>query len=46
MAPSAGAQGVLGHCSQTQGLISRWSCVESGVGLCDLYGSLPTWDIL
>ena len=35
-----------GLSSQTCGLISGWSYVEPGVGLTDLYGSLPTWDTL
>lgn len=26
--------------------ILRWSCEQQGVGLCDPYGCLPTWDIL
>ena len=38
-------QGVFGQGSQTHGLILGWSCVEP-VGLGDLCGSHPTWDIL
>ena len=39
----AGVQEASGECSQTYGLIFEWSSVEPGD---DLYGSLPTQDIL
>ena len=42
----AGAQEASGQRSQTYGRIFGWFCVESGVGLDDPNGSLPTWDIL
>jgi len=32
--------------TQIHGFISRLPCLESGVGLCDLHGSLPAQDIL
>ena len=42
----AGVQEASGECSQTYGLIFEWSSVEPGVGLNELYGFLPTQDIL
>jgi len=42
---SAGAQGVLGHCSETQGWVWVLLCVELEVGLGDLYRPLPIWGI-
>lgn len=32
--------------ARTYGLIFEWSYVESGVGLDNVCGSLPTWDSL
>ena len=45
-APSAGVQGVSGHCSQTQGLNFECSLVQPGVGLNDPCVSLLTQDTL
>jgi len=45
-APRAGAQGVFGLRSQTQGLDFGWCCVEPGVVLRDPRWSIPTQDIL
>lgn len=36
----------LGEGAWTRGLILGWSFGASGAGLDDLWGSLPTWDIL
>jgi len=43
---AAGVQGVFGQCFQTYSLQFRWSSVEQNVGLNDLCGSFPTWNIL
>ena len=42
----AAVQETFGQCSQTNGLIFGWSCVEPGVGLSDPCGSFTTQDIL
>ena len=39
-------QGALGPCSEIYGLNFKLPGVESGVGLNDPHGFLPTWDIL
>ena len=40
---AAEVQGVLEQCSVMRSVFFEWPCVEPGVGLNDLYRSLPTW---